>query len=70
MIEWIKNIFVSRYLGSFVRHLFSLLSGVLLTIGVEPKILEQFEHSGSAVVIAVFMYFIAQASSIKQKKEG
>ena len=65
IIEKIKSAFVSRYLGSFVRHAMTLLAGYLVGLGVDPALVEKFIASGTEVFIALALYFIAQLSNNK-----
>lgn len=69
MIDWIKQLFMSRYLGSIVRHAMTALSGFLLAIGIEPEVVESFASSGTTVLIAVLTYVIAQGFSYLEKKQ-
>lgn len=68
MINWIKELVLSKYLGSVIRGLMKALSGWLLFIGVHPEVVASFTDSGTTVAIAILTFAIAQLFSYLEKK--
>jgi uncharacterized membrane protein len=68
MLDYIKNLIVSQLGKSVVRKLMVLVSGVLLGIGVDADVVQQFTDSGTQVFLAVILYLIAQAWSVAEKR--
>ena len=68
MIDKIKEFFTNKLVQSIIRKLMVLVSGWLLALGVDPQVVQSFTDSGTAVLIAVALYLIAQLWSLVQKK--
>lgn len=67
MINWIKELFLSKYLGSVVRGLMKSASGFLLALGLAPETVDQFLSSGELVTIAIVNFAVAQLFSYLEK---
>jgi len=56
-----------KYLGSLVRHLISVLSGYLLSLGLAPDLVNNFSAQAELLLAALLTYAISQTWSIKEK---
>ena len=68
MISWLKKAIVGKMGRSVIRKLMTLLAGVLVGIGIEPEVIEQFTSSGTEVLIAAFLYIVAQVWSMAERQ--
>lgn len=69
MFGWLKELLLSKYLGSFIRHALTVTSGFLLSLGIQPEVVESFEKSGAIVLTALATYLLAQIWSLKEKSD-
>lgn len=68
MVDWLQKIILGSVGRSVIRKIMVLLSGVLLGIGLDPTLVQQFTDSGTQVLIAVLVYLLAQGWSLLEKK--
>lgn len=78
-MSFIKNIFnkvfVSKYVGSFVRHTMTTIaggvSGWLLAKGIiaDDTAVVMIQQNSSEIIIATIMYFLGQGGSIMEKNK-
>jgi len=68
--NWIKTVFLSKYLGSFVRTLLAVLAGYLVSQGIIPDaaIVESLAENLTEILSGIILYLLAQGSSLVQKK--
>jgi glycopeptide antibiotics resistance protein len=70
-----NKLFLSKYIGSFVRHgmttLGGIVSGWLLAKGIisGTEIIDVITNNLGEVIIAVILYLVGQGTSIVEKKK-
>ena len=69
LIDKIAELFISKYLGSAVRHALSALAGVLVvTVGLDQELVNQWVLSTEPIAIGVSVYLLALLMSFKEKR--
>lgn len=70
MKEWFLNLFVGKYLGSFIRTAMAGLGGWLLSKGIidDVSIMDSLAQNFTVISSGVLIYLFAQGSSLVQKK--
>jgi len=68
--KWIMNLFVGKYLGSWVRTALAFAGGWLVSKGIidDAGLVESLAQNLTLVLSGVIAYFLAQGSSLAQKK--
>jgi len=68
MIEKIKQWILGSVGKSVIRKLMTLLAGVLVGIGLDPTLVNQWTDGTTQILIAVLLYLIAQGWSLVEKR--
>jgi hypothetical protein len=64
-----KQLMKTKVLGSVVRHVMTLAAGVLVGLGVDPELADQFIGAGTEILIGAVLFSGAQAWSVAEKRD-